>query len=98
MTADEEIRLGDRAAQLLQDEVLSLAMNNIEADMLKAWRDSRANDIEGREKIWQHLKQRDAVKAELERMVSAGKMAKALVEQENKRREFEREHGFRPPA
>lgn len=98
MTLDEEIRIGDRAEQLLKDDVLSLVFSDIEADCIRDWRNSPARDSEGREKVWQYLRMTDAIKAQLRVRVDAGKMAKAKLEHENKMRAFEKEHGFRPPT
>lgn len=83
MIRDEEIRLGERAAQLLQDEVLTLAFANLERDHLALWRSSPARDVEGREAIYNLMRQIDAIKAELERMASASRFEKARIDKDN---------------
>lgn len=90
MTIDEEIRLGERAAVLMDDATLKLAINNLVEDCITRWRNSPAKDHEGREKIWHLLAMSDAVIKELERFVSQGKMAKAKIDEENRLREAER--------
>lgn len=90
MSAEEEIRLGERAAALLSDEVLLLAWKTIEDRVLQAWRNSAATDTETREKSWFVIKQIDATKIQLEGMVNAGRFASDRVNAENTRRDTER--------
>lgn len=91
MTRDEEIRLGERAAQLLQDEVLTLAFANLERDHLNAWRTSPARDTEGREAIYNLMRQIDAIKAELDKMAQVSRFEKARIEKINSDRAKEAE-------
>lgn len=87
MSLDDDLRIGARAAQLLGDEVLTLAFANIERDQLEAWRKSQVRDTEARECIWHMIRQMDAVKAELSRLAGNAKMVQSKADDLNRRRD-----------
>jgi hypothetical protein len=52
MNKDEMIRLGDAAANLLQDEVVNLVLNRMESEYLEAWRNTKRTETEDRERLF----------------------------------------------
>lgn len=90
MTPDEKITIGDRATQLLADDVFKRTIENLISDFTDKWRRSPPRDSEAREIIWRSLAGVDAVVSELQRLSDEGKHERSKVEAEAKRREVER--------
>jgi hypothetical protein len=70
-----------KAERLLNDDMLKGAFDALEADYLKAWRETKYNDTDGRERLWQAVQIVGKVKSHLQHVVSAGRLAKAEIEQ-----------------
>jgi hypothetical protein len=80
MTLEEEQRRGVHASQLLNDELLTQTLDEIEADTLNLWENTPARDVEGREHLHRFYlacrKFRNTLKSHLE----TGKMANIQIE------------------
>ena len=55
MELSERIYNGDRAREVLENEVFIAAFDDIEAEILSQWKTSQARDSIGREKLWMLL-------------------------------------------
>jgi len=75
----DPIGRGDRAVQLLENELLVEAFNTLEETYTQQWKDSPARDTEGREKIFLAIHQLHQVKTHLESVVVTGQMEKATL-------------------
>jgi len=77
----DEIQLGKRQAkggqayELLNSEIFKEIFAVLEAEYLKSWRDTRAQDKEGRERLWTAVRTLALVKSHLTKLVSDGKIA-----------------------
>lgn len=78
----EQARIrGERARQIIEDEVFVSAFAAIEADLTSAWRNSGVADSDAREDAYRMLRALDAVRADLTRVMVDGVMAADEVEQ-----------------
>lgn len=77
MAKSLETRLyeGDRAKEVLENEVFQRVFADIESEVIESWKTSPARDQEGREKIWQYLMLLQKVKAHLTTTLETGKLA-----------------------
>lgn len=78
---ETEILRGERARQLLDEPLIVEAFALIEQEYIKAWQDSPARDVEGREKLFLSLKNIQKVRGHLLQVMDSGKMAKASLAQ-----------------
>lgn len=91
MNGNDEAKLrseaarGQRAAELMSDELLSEAFSTLRDGFTKAWQNSPARDTEGREKIWLMLNCLSGVEGHLSTVMTTGKMAALQLEQERTR-------------
>ena len=63
---------GDRARNLLNDDVLKDALDMIEKDCLDQWRATSFRDADAREKLWMQVKAIDIFRAKLHQAVADG--------------------------
>lgn len=77
-----EIRRGEHAATLLNDELLTEAFAFIAQELTNQWQNSPARDNEGREKLWLSLKLLSKVRGHLTSVLETGKFAKLSLAQE----------------
>lgn len=82
-TNAEEIRIGTEAEHLLNSTVFRDIFDRMYAGYEQAWRDTKAEDKKGREKLWFMRKQLAAVEAELRNMA----YTKAMAIRQNQRLE-----------
>ncbi|MDE2102834.1 MAG: hypothetical protein KGL39_36660 [Patescibacteria group bacterium] len=75
-TPEERIYDGDRAAEILKNEVFQAVFDDIEAELYESWKQSPARDAEGRESIHQYLMMLQKVKARLMHTLETGQLAK----------------------
>jgi hypothetical protein len=76
-----EIQRGERAALLMQDELLVEALETIKREFTEQWKNSPVRDVEGREKLYQLVKTAERFEMELETVLNTGKLAKATLAQ-----------------
>jgi uncharacterized protein YcaQ len=79
MTQDEII-LGERARQLMQDELLQRILGGLEEQYLDAWKKTDMKDTEGREKAWFAVKAIDDIRTEFRVIAERGTLAAASLE------------------
>ena len=65
----DPVRRAERARQLLDDETIKWAFEQIETDCIAQWRGSSALSIKKREKLYHELRELDALKAKLQSAV-----------------------------
>lgn len=70
----------NRAKQLLEDDLFVEGFEALRTQLIQAWQDSPARDAEGRERIWQYVKQLDKLKGHLETVMSHGRMAEYQIQ------------------
>jgi hypothetical protein len=66
---------GQRARELLENELLIEAFAKLEADYITGWRTTRVADKEAREKLWLALNIVGKVQDHLKTIVAGGKLA-----------------------
>ncbi|MDE1997645.1 MAG: hypothetical protein KGN37_17125 [Burkholderiales bacterium] len=66
---------GNRAKEVLENEAFAKAFEDIESEVVEAWKKSPARDEEGREKLWQYLTLLGKVKTQLEASMRDGQLA-----------------------
>lgn len=87
MTPEEEVRRGERARQILNDDVFSSAVNSLRDAMLIGIRNSAFKDEKLREKICQRYSLLEDLVGQIQSIMETGEMAqeeirrKSLLEQ-----------------
>ena len=76
---EQENHRGNQAKELLENPLLSEAFDTVELEIKRAWEDSPARDIEGREKLYQMLLLNRKVKRHIESVVQTGEMARRTL-------------------
>lgn len=76
-----EIRRGERAEALLQDELLNDALETIKQGYMERWLTSPERDVEGRERLRLMVKTVDLLRAEIQSVLDTGKLAKQTLRQ-----------------
>lgn len=80
MIRDENIRLGDMAAHLLDDEVAQAVLLTMERQYIAAWRDTKTGNIEERERLFAAVQAVDAFREHLRIFADNGKFERAQLE------------------
>lgn len=71
-----DVSRAQHAERLLSDALLAQAFDGLEADYLKAWRETGARDTDARERLWQAIQIVGKVRTHLKSAVSDGKLAR----------------------
>jgi len=79
--AREAITRAAKAEALLRNELLQEGFDYLEAQFIDAWRNSEVTDNESRERLYQLLKNLEALKGYFNTVIEDGKMANAQLEQ-----------------
>ena len=77
-----EMQRGQKAAELLNEELLVEAFDLMNNRLKSEWELSPARDTEGRERLWLMLKLLKNVQDHLQEVLMTGKMASIKLEQE----------------
>ena len=64
-----------RAQRLLEDELLKEALDTLDRDYTRAWRETAARDTDARERLWQACQVVAKVRDHLANVVNGGKLA-----------------------
>jgi hypothetical protein len=72
---------GARAKALLEDELVAEAFTKLEAEYIAAWKGWRANDIDGRERLWLAVNLIGQVRDHLGRIIAGGKLAERQLQE-----------------
>ena len=75
MELSERIYAGNRAKEVLENEVFVQAMADIKAEIISKWEQSPARDCEAREKLWIMLKLSEKLESFLKTTLESGKLA-----------------------
>lgn len=78
-TLPQEDARGAKAREILEEPLIIEAFSKIEAEILTAWEDSPARDVEGREKLYQMLMLSRKVRRHFESVVQTGEMARRTL-------------------
>lgn len=74
-TLEQRLYNGDRAREVLENEVFIAVFDGIESELTEAWKTSPVRDPAGREEIWRHLTALQKVKSSLVKSLETGKLA-----------------------
>ena len=66
-----------KASALLDNELLKEAFTSLEADYMKAWRNTMLTDQDARERLWQAVHLLNKVQDHLKKVVVDGKIAQS---------------------
>jgi len=75
MTPIEEQTRGQRAAELLENELLQQSLDAIKAEIIEQWTSCPARDAQGKEALWQLHKMACKFEGLLKGYVETGKLA-----------------------
>lgn len=79
--AREAVSRASKAEALLRNELLQEGFDYLETQFIEAWRNSEVTDNESRERLYQLLKNLEALKGYFNTVIEDGKMANAQLEQ-----------------
>ena len=84
-----------RARAILEDEIVTGALDAIEAELRGGWESSQPDDSAGRENAYRMLRAAKAFRERFQKVIDDGAMARAVIEADEaqQRRKQEREHG-----
>lgn len=74
-TTEHRIYLGNRAKEVLENEVFIQAFESIEKEVTEQWTNSPARDSQGREKCWEYLMLLRKVRQNMVTTLETGKLA-----------------------
>lgn len=74
-TLERRLYDGNRAKEVLENEVFQQVFADIEQEYTQAWMNSPARDQEGREKLWQYVMTLRKLKAQITNTLESGKLA-----------------------
>jgi hypothetical protein len=75
MTKEQEIERGRQAAAVLENPAYQAALDALETEYVRAWRDSPAPDAEGRERLFVALQVSRDFATHLNSMLVSGKIS-----------------------
>ncbi len=84
---DEELALrriaaqADRARAYIEDDLMVGAFARLEAQYIEGWRETRSDDAAGREALWHRIKALGKVRAELNRAIEDGLIARDRLDE-----------------
>jgi hypothetical protein len=82
--SDDAIRKGQKANQLMQDEVFSAVLEKMKNDQYWVFESSKPEESAKRELAWSMLKAIDNFRLEVTKMVDNGKVAQRAIERATK--------------
>jgi hypothetical protein len=91
-TLEQRLYLGDRAKEVIENEVFVDAFTQIQNEVIEQWTNSPARDAEGRERLWTYLQMLKRLQAQLQQTMESGQLAK--IELEHKRTLVDRARGM----
>lgn len=75
MEIEKRIYDGNRAKEILENEVFQAVFQQIKQEFTEQWQQSPARDSEGREKLWMMLKLAEKFEAMVKTTLETGKLA-----------------------
>ena len=82
--SDDAVRKGQKANQLMQDEVFSAVLEKMKNDQYWVFESSKPEESAKRELAWSMLKAIDNFRLEATKMVDNGKVAQRAIERATK--------------
>jgi|TARA_E500000318_G_scaffold107000_1_gene115677 hypothetical protein len=81
MEKEKEIQKGNRAKQILEDEIFAEAVKRVSDELDLEWINSPVRDTEGREKIYMMKKMLNVLLVQLRSVMETGKLASKQINQ-----------------
>ena len=72
---EQRLAEGNRAKQILEDDVYTGAFDAIKAKVIDEWTNSPARDAEGRERLWTYLQMLNKLQATMQTTMETGQLA-----------------------
>lgn len=91
-TLEQRLYLGDRAKEVIENEVFVDAFAQIQNEVIEQWTNSPARDAEGRERLWTYLQMLKRLQAQLQQTMESGQLAR--IDLEHKRTLVDRARGM----
>jgi hypothetical protein len=91
-TLEQRLYLGDRAREVIENEVFVDAFTQIQNEVIEQWTNSPARDAEGRERLWTYLQMLKRLQAQLQQTMESGQLAR--IDLEHKRTLVDRARGM----
>lgn len=91
-TLEQRLYLGDRAREVIENEVFVDAFTQIQNEVIEQWTNSPARDAEGRERLWTYLQMLKRLQAQLQQTMESGQLAR--IDLEHKRGLMDRARGM----
>jgi len=82
--SDEAVRKGQKASQLMQDEVFSAVLEKMRNDQYWVFESSKPEETAKREIAWSMLKAIENFRIEATKMIDNGKVAQRAIERATK--------------
>jgi len=79
VTNEDQVRKGQKAQQILEDETLNAAIAKLENDQLWVFRSSKPEESVKRETAWCMLQAIDGLRQELIKIMDNGKIAQNAI-------------------
>ena len=79
MDLEKEQKRGDKAKQILEDEIFVEAIQKVSAELDHEWINSPVRDTEGREKIYMMKKMLNVLLVQLQSVMETGKLASKQI-------------------
>ena len=83
MTLEQQLYNGDRAREILENEVFQQVFADYRTEITEQWMKSPARDVEGRERLWTFLAHLNKLELMIQSTLDTGKLA--MKELEHKR-------------
>lgn len=83
MTPQEELKRGEQARLVLENELYAEAWKSVRDGIIQAWESAPIRDKEGHNELKLMLKLLTDVQRNMETVMTTGKMAKVMIEREN---------------
>jgi hypothetical protein len=84
VTNEDQVNTGRKAQQLLENEILNIAIAKLEGDQLWTFRSSKPEESAKRETAWCMLQAIDGLRQELIKIMDNGKIAKNAIDRAQK--------------
>lgn len=80
MEIEQRIYDGNRAKEVIENEVFQRVMADMKKEIIEQWQNSPARDQDGREKLWNLLKLTEKLEIMLQQTLDSGKLAMAELQ------------------
>lgn len=96
MTNEDAVRLAEHCQRLMEDEVLARIFDEMDADLVRAFRNTPINQACEREMIHYRMRMLEELRAALRKHIEAGRVAALAMEQADQTARARRERGIAP--